>query len=71
MLNQIQQIVAQVQNSRISFPRYFVQYMLDVQDKNLSLELRHLRDDSNLTLSSLAHVIDDNVKRGDVVSELK
>lgn len=71
MLNQIQQIVAQVQNSRISFPRYFVQYMLDVQDKNLSLELRHLRDDSNLTLSSLAHVIDDDVKRGDVVSEFK
>lgn len=71
MLNQIQQIVAQVQNSRISFPTYFVQYMLDVQDKNLSLELRHLRDDSNLTLSSLAHVIDDDVKRGDVVSEFK
>ena len=71
MLNQIQQIVAQAQNNRISFPRYFVQYMLDVQDKSLSLELRHLRDDSNLTLSSLAHVIDDDAKRGDVVSEFK
>lgn len=71
MLNQIQQIVAQLQNSRISFPKYFVQFVLDVQDKNLSLELRHLRDDSNLTLSSLAHVIDDGVKRGDVVNEFK
>lgn len=62
-LSNIQNLISSIKYD--SFPEYFMQYIMQVQDKNIDLELKRLISRNQLNVNSMIQLVNYTVSGGD------
>ena len=62
-LSNIQNLISSIKYD--SFPEYFMHYIMQVQDKNIDLELKHLISRNQLNVNSMIQLVNYTVSGGD------